>query len=138
EARMDSDLSDRLAPSGRLGRVSRLEGAIGRYSEFCKSAFPKQLRLNGLRIVLDAANGAAYRVAPEALWELGAEVIPLGVEPDGYNINKDCGSTVPQVMQRAVREYRADLGIALDGDADRVLIADENGELVDGDQIMAL
>jgi len=138
EARMDSDLSENLSPAGRLGRVSRLEGAIGRYSEFCKSAFPKNMRLNGLRIVIDAANGAAYRVAPEALWELGAEVFPIGVEPDGYNINKDCGSTVPQVMQRAVREYRADLGIALDGDADRVMISDEKGELVDGDQIMAL
>lgn len=138
EAAMDGDLNARRAGSSSLGRVRRLQGAIGRYSEFCKSAYPRGLRLDGLRIVLDAANGAGYRVAPEALWELGAEVIPIGVEPNGTNINLNCGSTSTAVMQKAVHDYRADLGIALDGDADRVLIADEKGKIVDGDQIMAL
>jgi phosphoglucosamine mutase len=138
EAAMDGDLNARRAGSSSLGRVRRLRGAIGRYSEFCKSAYPRGLRLDGLRIVLDAANGAGYRVAPEALWELGAEVIPIGVEPNGTNINLNCGSTSTAVMQKAVHDYRADLGIALDGDADRVLIADEKGKIVDGDQIMAL
>jgi phosphoglucosamine mutase len=138
EAAMDGDLNARRAGSSSLGRVRRLQGAIGRYSEFCKSAYPRGLRLDGLRIVLDAANGAGYRVAPEALWELGAEVIPIGVEPNGTNINLNCGSTSTAVMQKAVHDYRADLGIALDGDADRVLIADEKGRIVDGDQIMAL
>ncbi len=138
EAGMDGDLNAGRAGSSSLGRVRRLQGAIGRYSEFCKSAYPRGLRLDGLRIVLDAANGAGYRVAPEALWELGAEVIPIGVEPNGTNINLNCGSTSTAVMQKAVHDYRADLGIALDGDADRVLISDENGKIVDGDQIMAL
>lgn len=138
EAAMDSDLNIGRAGSGSLGRVRRLQGAIGRYSEFCKSAYPRGLRLDGLRIVLDAANGAGYRVAPEALWELGAEVIPIGVEPNGTNINLNCGSTSTAVMQKAVHDHRADLGIALDGDADRVMIADEKGKIVDGDQIMAL
>ena len=138
EAGMDGDLNAGRAGSSSLGRVRRLQGAIGRYSEFCKSAYPRGLRLDGLRIVLDAANGAGYRVAPEALWELGAEVIPIGVEPNGTNINLNCGSTSTAVMQKAVHDYRADLGIALDGDADRVLISDEKGKIVDGDQIMAL
>ncbi len=101
-------------------------------------SFPKGLTLAGLRIVVDCANGAAYNVAPELLWELGAEVIPLGVAPDGFNINSNCGSTVPETMCRTVKEYRADLGIALDGDADRVLVADETGTLIDGDQVMGL
>ncbi len=138
EARMDGELTSMRAGPQALGRVRRLQGAIGRYSEFCKSAYPRDLRLDGLRIVIDAANGAGYRVAPEALWELGAEVIPIGVEPNGTNINLNCGSTSTAVMQKAVHDYRADLGIALDGDADRVLIADEKGKIVDGDQIMAL
>jgi phosphoglucosamine mutase len=138
EAGMDGDLNAGRAGSSSLGRVRRLQGAIGRYSEFCKSAYPRGLRLDGLRIVLDAANGAGYRVAPEALWELGAEVIPIGVEPNGTNINLNCGSTSTAVMQKAVHDYRADLGISLDGDADRVLISDEKGKIVDGDQIMAL
>jgi phosphoglucosamine mutase len=138
EARMDGNLATMRAGPQALGRVRRLQGAIGRYSEFCKSAYPRNLRLDGLRIVIDAANGAGYRVAPEALWELGAEVIPIGVEPNGTNINLNCGSTATAVMQKAVHDYRADIGIALDGDADRVIIADEKGRVVDGDQIMAL
>jgi phosphoglucosamine mutase len=110
----------------------------GRYTEFVKHTFPKGLTLAGLRVVIDCANGAAYKVAPEVLWELGAEVFPIGVTPDGININQKCGSTAPEAMCDAVTEYRADFGIALDGDADRALIADETGTLIDGDQLMAL
>ncbi|MBC6439703.1 MAG: phosphoglucosamine mutase [Rhodospirillales bacterium] len=135
---MDADLVEERVTDSRLGRVRRLQGALGRYSEFCKSAYPRNRRLDGLRIVVDAANGAGYRVAPEALWELGAEVIPIGVDPNGTNINKACGSTAPEAMQRAVCAHGAHLGIALDGDADRVIVADETGHIVDGDQIMAL
>ncbi|MHA1113249.1 MAG: phosphoglucosamine mutase [Alphaproteobacteria bacterium] len=138
EARMAGDLGRDLAGSRRLGRVQKMEDARGRYIEFAKSGFPKKLRLDGLRIVVDCANGAAYKVAPTVLWELGAEVIPLGVEPDGFNINSECGAVHTQRMQEQVRAYRADLGIALDGDADRVLIADETGRLVDGDQLLGL
>ena len=127
-----------LAAAGALGRVRRLQGAVGRYAEFCKNASPRRLRLEGLKIVVDAAHGAAYRVAPETLWELGAEVVPLGVEPDGFNINRGCGSTAPAAMQRAVVEAGADLGIALDGDGDRLAVADETGAPVAGDQILAL
>ena len=110
----------------------------GRYIEGVKSTFPKGLRLDGLKIVVDCANGAAYRVAPTALWELGANVIPIGVSPDGFNINRGCGSTVPDQICAAVVEHGADLGIALDGDADRLILADEHGEIIDGDQILAL
>ncbi|MBT7612922.1 MAG: phosphoglucosamine mutase, partial [Rhodospirillaceae bacterium] len=138
ETSLASDITELRTESSDLGRVRRLQGAIGRYSEFCKSSYPRHLRLDGLKIVVDAANGAGYRVAPEALWELGAEVIPIGVEPNGTNINRDCGSTAPQTMQEAVCVHGAHLGIALDGDADRVIVSDENGEIVDGDQIMAL
>jgi len=138
EALMASDLSGRLAASGDLGRASRLEDAAGRYVESAKGTFPRRLRLDGLKIVVDCANGAAYRVAPAALWELGANVIPVGVAPDGFNINRGCGSTVPELLCAKVVEHGADLGIALDGDADRMLLADEHGELVDGDQILAL
>ena len=106
-----------------------------RYIEFAKRTLPRNLSLDGLRVVVDCANGAAYQVAPEALWELGAEVISIGVEPDGFNINKDCGSTEPAALCRKVREVRADIGIALDGDADRVVIVDERGHVVDGDQL---
>jgi len=109
-----------------------------RYIEFAKRTMPRNLSLDGLRVVIDCANGAAYRVAPGALWELGADVVPIGVEPDGFNINRDCGSTAPDALCRKVREMRADIGIALDGDADRVIIADEHGHLVDGDQLLAL
>jgi phosphoglucosamine mutase len=138
EALMDSQFSDRLAPPAKLGRASRLDDAAGRYIEVAKASFPRGLRLDGLKIVIDCAHGAAYRVAPTVLWELGATVIKVGVEPDGFNINRDCGSTVPEFMCAQVLEHGADLGIALDGDADRVIMADHHGELIDGDQILAL
>ena len=121
-----------------LGRAKRIDGVQDRYIEFAKRTLPKNLSLEGLRVVVDCANGAAYRVAPEALWELGAEVISIGVDPDGFNINKDCGSTAPEALARKVREMRADIGIALDGDADRVVIVDELGHIVDGDQLLAV
>jgi phosphoglucosamine mutase len=138
EGHVDNGLTKYLSAPGKLGRAKRLHDVHGRYIEFVKHTFPKGCTLAGMRIVLDCANGAAYKVAPEILWELGAEVIPIGVSPDGININRDCGSTSPDAMCRAVQEYRADLGIALDGDADRVLIADESGTLLDGDQVMAV
>ena len=133
-----SDLAERLAAPGRLGRASRLDDAPGRYIEAAKETFPKGLSLDGLRIAVDCANGAAYKVAPIVLWELGAEVVPVGVSPDGLNINRDCGSTAPGRLAELVRERRADLGIVLDGDADRLILADERGQIVDGDQILAL
>ncbi len=126
-----------LAASADLGRAKRIEDAGARYIEFAKSTFPRGLSLEGLRIVLDCANGAAYKVAPTVLWELGADVKTIGVEPNGFNINRAVGSTSPKQMSEAVLEYRADIGIALDGDADRVLISDEKGRIIDGDQIMA-
>jgi phosphoglucosamine mutase len=138
EALMDGDLSKRLAQSANLGRAKRIDGAYERYLEFAKRTLPRNLSLEGLRIVVDCANGAAYKVAPAGLWELGAEVISIGVEPDGFNINRDVGSTSPDALSAKVREMRADIGIALDGDADRVVIVDEKGHLVDGDQLLAL
>ena len=138
ESRMNGDAPAGLAAPDRLGRAKRLDDAQGRYTEYVKQTFPRGLRLDGLKIVVDCANGAAYKVAPEVLWELGAEVSPVGVQPDGFNINKGCGSTSPEAMCSQVVAHGADIGIALDGDADRVVIADENGALVDGDQIMAL
>lgn len=138
EALMAQDLSDRLAPPDRLGRAARLVDAAGRYIEAAKFSLPRGLRLDGLRIVVDCAHGAAYKVAPAALFELGAEVIPLGVSPDGFNINREVGSTAPQTLCEAVIEHGADIGIALDGDADRVILADERGEIIDGDQILGL
>jgi len=138
EARMDADLTDELAHPGALGRAKRLDDAEGRYIEFVKRTFPKALSLEGIKIVVDCANGAAYKAAPTVLWELGAEVIPVGVTPDGFNINKGCGSTAPTTMCEQVVAHKADLGIALDGDADRLVLADEAGRLVDGDQLMAL
>lgn len=138
EHHMDNGLADNLAGSRDLGRTKRIEDAQARYIEHVKHSFPKQQTLEGLRIVVDCANGAAYKVAPEVLWELGAEVVTVGTEPNGFNINEDCGSTAPERMCAAVRERRADIGIALDGDADRVIIANENGKIVDGDQIMGL
>jgi phosphoglucosamine mutase len=138
EARIDNGLAENLAPSTELGRARRLDDAIGRYIEFVKSTFPRQLRLDGLKIVVDCANGAAYKVAPKVLYELGADVVELAVNPDGFNINRDCGATAPQSMQEAVVAHGADLGLALDGDADRVILADETGCLVDGDQVLAL
>lgn len=137
-ALMDQGLEEELAPPAQLGRVVRIEDAQARYVEIAKATFPRSLSLSGLRIVVDCANGAAYKVAPTALYELGAEVIPLGADPNGLNINDGCGSTHPELMVSAVREYRADIGIALDGDADRLALCDEHGQLVDGDQILAV
>ena len=127
-----------LASADSIGRATRVDSAQERYIEFAKRTLPKNLKLNGLRIVIDCANGAAYKVAPEALWELGAEVIKIGVDPNGRNINHKCGSTAPEALIEKVREVRADIGIALDGDADRVVIVDEKGHIVDGDQLMAV
>jgi phosphoglucosamine mutase len=138
EALLDADLSRRLASSADLGRAKRIESVHARYIEFAKRTLPRRLDLEGMRVVVDCANGAAYKVAPETLWELGAEVIAIGVEPDGFNINREVGSTAPEALIAKVRELRADIGIALDGDADRVLIVDEKGHLVDGDQLMAV
>jgi len=122
----------------RLGRARRLEDAPGRYIEFIKASFPKGLTLDGIKVVVDCAHGAAYRVAPSVLRELGATVVPLGVAPDGFNINSDCGATHPQALQRAVAAEGAQLGLALDGDADRLILVDETGQVVDGDQVLAL
>jgi phosphoglucosamine mutase len=138
EALMDAGLAQGLAPSAQIGRAKRIDDSQARYIEFAKRTFPRNLRLEGLRIVIDCANGAAYKVAPEVLWELGADIVTLGVSPDGTNINLDCGSTAPQAMCNKVREVRADFGIALDGDADRVVMTDEKGQVIDGDQILAL
>ncbi len=135
---MDAAIESHLAAPAELGRAVRLEDARGRYIEAAKSSFPRNLRLDGLRIVIDCAHGAAYRVAPLVLAELGAEVITLGVAPDGVNINRDCGSTVPEHMRSEVVANGADLGLALDGDADRLILADETGRIVDGDQVLAL
>jgi len=138
EARMDGNILEGVADPHKLGRVQRVDDAQWRYVEIAKATFPRDLRLKGLRIVIDCANGAAYKVAPTALYELGAEVFSIGVTPDGVNINEKCGSTQPAAMIEKVRELRADIGIALDGDADRVVICDEKGQIVDGDQIMAI
>src|SRR5690242_5276176 len=128
----------KLAKSELIGRARRIDDARGRYVQFAKDTFPEHLRLDGLKVVVDCANGAAYHVAPDALWELGAEVIPLGVAPDGLNINDQCGSTHPGLMQETVVASGADIGLALDGDADRLIVADEKGKVIDGDQLMAL
>jgi len=138
EAMLDDAALMSLAAPEKIGRAKRIEDAQARYIEFAKRTFPKDMTLDGLRVVIDTANGAAYKVAPTALWELGAEVIQIGHEPDGLNINDECGSTHPQAMCAKVKELRADIGIALDGDADRVIIADDLGRVVDGDQLMAL
>ena len=128
----------RRAVPAELGRVKRLDDAGGRYIEFVKQSFPRGLRLDGLRVVVDCAHGAAYKVAPTVFWELGAEVFSLGVSPDGLNINRECGALSPEQMRREVLARRADIGIALDGDADRLIVADERGVILDGDQLMAL
>lgn len=137
EALIDADLGGRLAPPADLGRAKRIESVTDRYIEYAKRTLPRALTLDGIRVVVDCANGAGYRVAPEALWELGAEVFPMAVDPDGFNINRDVGSTAPAALAAKVREVRADIGIALDGDADRVVVVDERGHLIDGDQMMA-
>jgi phosphoglucosamine mutase len=136
EASLEGDI--RLAQAENIGRAKRIEDGRGRYQEFVKTSFPSGLRLDGLKVVVDCANGAAYKAAPEVLWELGAEVIPIGVSPNGTNINDRCGSTYTQTAAEAVVAHGAHVGIALDGDADRVMILDENGIVADGDQIMAL
>lgn len=138
EALLDADIDIALADAEALGRAKRVDGVHDRYIEAAKRTLPRDMSLSGLRIVVDCANGAGYKVAPAALWELGAEVIAIGTEPNGFNINAECGSTHPETLARKVHEVRADLGIALDGDADRVVIVDETGAIVDGDQIMAL
>ncbi|MFP1630938.1 phosphoglucosamine mutase [Zhengella sp. ZM62] len=138
EAMLDVDLSMRLADGDSLGKAKRIDGVHDRYIEFAKRTLPRSLSLSGMRVVVDCANGAAYKVAPAALWELGAEVVTINNEPNGTNINHECGSTHPEALMRKVHEVRADIGIALDGDADRVLMVNERGEVIDGDQIMAL
>lgn len=138
ERLLESDLAPHLARSSDLGRAKRVDGVADRYIEFAKRTLPRNLSLQGVRVVVDCGNGAAYKVAPDALWELGADVFRLGVEPDGTNINKDCGSTSPGKLIAKVLETRADIGIALDGDADRVIVVDEKGQVVDGDQLMAV
>lgn len=135
---LDKDLYAQLAKPSEIGRAKRVDGDIYRYIEFVKRTLPRDVTLSGLRIAIDCANGAAYKVAPAALWELGAEVVTIGNEPNGININLECGSTHPEALQKKVHEVRADIGIALDGDADRVIIVDERGEIVDGDQLMAV
>lgn len=138
EALMDTDLSANLSAPDKLGRAERLENVRGRYIEYVKNSFPKSRNLEGLKIVVDCANGAAYHVAPAVFYELGAEVVTIGVNPNGFNINDNCGSTHPEQMCYRVRDAGAHLGIALDGDADRLVIADENGQIIEGDQLMAV
>lgn len=140
EARIEAALEQgtELATPENIGQARRVDDGLGRYLEFSKTTFRSRRKLDGLRVVIDCANGAAYRAAPEVLWELGADVVPLGVAPNGYNINDHCGSTCPQKAAEAVLERRADVGISLDGDADRVILIDEKGEIISGDQIMAL
>ena len=136
EALLDTTIG--LAAAADIGRARRVEDARGRYIHFAKATFPQDLRLDGLKVVIDCANGAAYQVAPSALWELGAEIVTLGVTPDGRNINAGCGSTAPALLQETVVASGADIGIALDGDADRLIVIDEHGKIIDGDQLMAL
>ena len=136
EAAIDAD-QPVLAPAGAIGRARRIEDAQGRYIHFAKSTFPTDLRLDGLRVVIDCANGAAYKVAPSVLWELGADVVAIGVTPNGTNINDRVGSTAPQTLSETVVASGAQIGIALDGDADRLIVVDETGAVVDGDQLMA-
>ena len=138
ETLIENGAGEGLAPPDKLGRAKRIEDAQARYIELAKGTLPRALRLDGLRLVVDCANGAGYRVAPEALWELGAEVITTGVEPNGFNVNEKCGSTAPERACAKVCEMQADAGIALDGDADRVILIDEKGEIIDGDRILAL
>ncbi len=138
ERLIDADISDQLTSARNIGRAKRIDGVHDRYIEFAKRTMPRDVSLNGLRVAIDCANGAAYKVAPAALWELGADVVTIGNEPNGHNINLNCGSTHPAGLIKKVHEVRADIGIALDGDADRVLIVDEKGAVVDGDQLMAV
>jgi phosphoglucosamine mutase len=138
EGLMSKGLDEDLAAPADLGRAQRVDDAQSRYVEIVKATFPRKLRLSNLRIVIDCANGAAYKVAPKALFELGAEVFPIGVDPSGFNINREVGSTDTRALVEAVHRYRADIGIALDGDADRVVLCDETGRIIDGDQLLGL
>lgn len=138
EKLIDSDLDQYLAPAEKLGKVFRIDDARGRYIEYVKNSFDDNLTLSGLKIVIDTANGAAYSMAKEILYELGATVIPIGDKPNGYNINENCGSTKPELLSKTVKENNANIGIALDGDADRLLVVDENGKTIDGDKIIGL
>jgi phosphoglucosamine mutase len=138
EALMDGEVAPMLARSPDLGRAKRIEDVQARYIEYAKRTLNREVSLEGVRVVVDCANGAAYEIAPEAFWELGAEVIKIGVEPNGLNINLNVGSTAPEALSRKVREMRADVGIGLDGDADRMIIVDEKGHVIDGDQVMAV
>ena len=138
ESLMDTPSQPALVPASDLGRAKRIDDSQARYIEFAKRTFPRDMNLEGIKLVIDCANGAAYKVAPTALWELGAEVVSIGVSPDGTNINKDCGSTRPALLSERVRAEKADIGIALDGDADRLIVCDEKGTIIDGDQIMGL
>ncbi|QYX56939.1 phosphoglucosamine mutase [Roseovarius sp. SCSIO 43702] len=140
EADIERILEGEIVPAQpmNIGRAKRIDSGQGRYVEYAKTTLPRATRLDGLKVVVDCANGAAYKAAPEVLWELGADVIPLGVAPNGFNINEACGSTSPETAARTVVEHGADLGICLDGDADRVILIDETGAIGDGDQIMAL
>ena len=134
----ENGLREHLADSDKLGRARRLDDASGRYIEFVKHSFPRGLRLEGLKVVVDCANGAAYKVAPRVFHELGADVVPMAISPDGTNINRDCGATATDALRQQVVAHGADLGVALDGDADRVILCDETGAVVDGDQLMGL
>lgn len=138
EERVFGDTKDCLAPSSQIGQARRLDDAVGRYIEYAKNTFPRGKRLDGLKVVLDCANGASYRVAPTVLYELGAEVVAISVDPDGRNINADCGALHTDKMCAEVVRQGADIGIALDGDADRLIVCDEKGQVIDGDQILAL
>ncbi len=138
EACVNGDTAALLAAPEKMGRAKRIEGMFDRYIEYAKRTLDRNIRLDGLKVVIDCANGAAYRVAPQSLWELGADVTAIGIEPDGFNINRDCGSTAPRALCAKVRETGADIGIALDGDADRVILADEHGQIIDGDQLLAV
>ena len=138
EEKMAGDMTASLEPAAQLGRARRLDDARGRYTEYVKQTFPRGLRLDGLKVAIDCANGAAYRTAPEVLWELGADIVPVGVRPDGKNINANCGSTALDTIKETTVASGADIGIALDGDADRLIVCDEKGNVIDGDQIMGL
>jgi phosphoglucosamine mutase len=135
---MERDLSKFLAAPERIGKATRIDDASGRYIEYVKNTFPRNTTLEGLKVVIDCANGAAYKIGPTILWELGAEVIAMGVAPNGFNINEECGATSPERLAKAVTKNKADIGIALDGDADRVIIADDKGNIIDGDQVIAI
>ncbi|MGF1621473.1 MAG: phosphoglucosamine mutase [Rhodomicrobiaceae bacterium] len=137
EEQIAGDISQLLPPPEGMGRNKRIDGVFDRYIEYAKRTLDRSIRLDGLKVVIDCAHGAAYRVAPQSLWELGADVTALGVSPDGFNINSNCGSTSPDALCRKVRQVGADIGIALDGDADRVIIVDEKGTIIDGDQLLA-